>query len=523
MLQKKGIRYLRFSRDKQSFHSIERQDQITGQWMSFNNVDIVDTFKDEGHTARTFDRPDIKQLFEFIKRNHRGIDYLVVAELTLFSREAGDAINMVKKIQSEYNIRIVSAGRGTIYDCLDHNSFFMMGLEFLLGHSENIKRQNDINGGIYTAKAVKGKWIHGGKRAPYGYQFEGSGENRHLMVNTEEAFVVITIYENYLAGVPNYKVLEEVKKLGFNRTGNSAIQNILNNPIYYGFQYVKPWKELKGGFFPLKNHTPIIDADTWHKVQERNKRSSDKIRVLLSDDFPLRGVLKCHCSVMLTGAPSRNRWGNYYNYYKCRISGHNNLRAEIIHDQLLEALKYISLPKRVIENIKTESAQILDINLKDNKRRLQKREKELDQSCDQLESIETKWINNQIGFETYNRWHSQLIPKIGSLKADIEKLSEDENDVYLLLQNQLDRLSDLQYVYTIATTTQKQAFIRQGFDNRLYYQNRVYRTPYILPIFEHNLLVLKEKRLLELDEKKMAGHKIPPGGADGSRTRLIQI
>jgi site-specific DNA recombinase len=59
-------------------------------------------FIDEGHSARTFDRPDIKQLFNFIKKNYKGTDYLVVSELTRFSREAGDAINMVKKIQAEY-------------------------------------------------------------------------------------------------------------------------------------------------------------------------------------------------------------------------------------------------------------------------------------------------------------------------------------------------------------------------------------------------------------------------------------
>src|SRR5688572_13592559 len=100
MLLKKGIRYLRYSHDKQSFHSIERQDHVTGQWMTFNKVEIVDTFKDEGYTARTFDRPDIKLLFEFIRKNHKGIDYLIVSELTRFSREAGDAINMVKKIQN---------------------------------------------------------------------------------------------------------------------------------------------------------------------------------------------------------------------------------------------------------------------------------------------------------------------------------------------------------------------------------------------------------------------------------------
>ncbi|MDR6737410.1 DNA invertase Pin-like site-specific DNA recombinase [Sphingobacterium sp. 2149] len=44
---KKGIRYLRFSSDGQSLHSIERQDLITSQWMNNSGVEIVDTFIDE--------------------------------------------------------------------------------------------------------------------------------------------------------------------------------------------------------------------------------------------------------------------------------------------------------------------------------------------------------------------------------------------------------------------------------------------------------------------------------------------
>jgi len=64
---------------------------------------------------------------------------LVVDELTRFSRIAGDAINMVTKIQALYDVRIVSASRGSIYDCMDHNSLFIMGLEFLMGNSENIE------------------------------------------------------------------------------------------------------------------------------------------------------------------------------------------------------------------------------------------------------------------------------------------------------------------------------------------------------------------------------------------------
>lgn len=516
MLEKKGIRYLRFSHDKQSYHSIERQDHITSQWMSFNKIIIMDTFKDEGYTARNFDRPDIKLLFEFIKKNHRGIDFLVVSELTRFSREAGDAINMVKKIQSEYNIWIVSAGRGTIYDCLDHNSFFMMGLEFLLGNSENIKRTNDINGGIYTAKAIKGLWIQGGP-APYGFSKEGIGDKKRLVINEQQAAMVRFIYESYLANVPVYLIKEKAKQLGFYRQGNSAIQDILTNPLYKGYQFVKPWKEQPGGLFPLADHEPIIAADIWEKVQQMMKGPS-KSRVYIDDIFPLRGVLKCHCSKMLTGAPSRGRSGRYWNYYKCPISGHNNLNADKIHEQLEAALSYMSLPDRIVKSIREESSQILEKKLSENKKLLSQKKIEQEQLETQLHSVESKWISNQVNIDTYNRWHNELQPKLAALKAEVNKLSYDQNEVYFLLQNELHKLSDLKQVYKSCTTLQKQDLLRKGFDSRLYYQDGLYRTTYMMHVFHHSKLILKQKKLLEIDEKEEVPPKAGPGGGDRIRT-----
>lgn len=212
------MRYLRFSSDGQSQHSIERQDAITMQECQFASVEISDTFSDEGYTARNFDRPDIKQLFDFISKNQGKIDYLVVSELTRFSREAGNAINMVKKIQFTYNVKIVSAGRGSIYDCSDHNSFFMMGLEFLLGNSENIKRQNDINGGIYAAKS-HGRYI--GARAPFGYKLNGHGKERTLEIHPEHAQIICYIFSAYLRGTPYKEICRVAKEKGY--TGEAIL------------------------------------------------------------------------------------------------------------------------------------------------------------------------------------------------------------------------------------------------------------------------------------------------------------
>lgn len=504
---KKGIRYLRFSSDGQSQHSIERQDFTTNHWMQYNKVSIVDTFTDEGYTARNFDRPDIKALFEFIKKNFRGIDYMVVAELTRFSREAGDAINMVKKIQMQYGIRIVSAGRGAIYDCLDHNSFFMMGLEFLLGNSENIKRTNDINGGIYTAKAVKGKWIQGGA-APFGYTKQGTGDDRRLVINEDQAVIIRYIFNAYLANTPVYIIRERIKDKGFTKTGNGAIQDILNNPLYAGYQHVKAYKDQPGGLHEIKNSEPIIDVDQWNKAQALLK-SPEKPRVTVEDDIPLRGVLHCHCHKLLTGAASRGRHGKYYYYYKCQTSSHNNVSATFAHNQLNEALKYLSLPDRIAIAIKHNSEKLLNERMIETRKLLQKRKSEFDQVMEQIQSVESKFINDKINSETYHRWHSDLSTKRITVRAEIEKLSKDENNAYFLLSENLMRLTDLHGVYHDAATVQKQQLLRMVFDNGLYYKDRVYRTPFLMPVFQHNSLILKQKQLLVLDS---TGEGIRSGG-----------
>jgi site-specific DNA recombinase len=510
---KKVIQYLRFSSDDQSHHSIERQEIVNAHWIKSNDAELIDTFKDEGYSARTFDRPDVKQLFDFIKKNYRTIDYLVVAELTRFSRDTGDAINTVKKIQLTYGVRIVSASRSIIYDCSDSNSFFLMGLEFLLGNSENIKRQNDINGGIYTAKVGRdgqgGRWIKGGP-APFGFIKDRSGKLVKLQVNEDHAVIIKYIFQSFLANVPIKAIYEGAQEKGFTRTGHACINEILKNPVYMGYQYVKAWKDSPGGMFPIKELPAIIPPQIWRQAQ--NKMKTPKTLTIISDQFPLRQVLKCFCSLPLTAAPSKSRNGNYYGYYKCKVTGHNNISAIKAHDQMTEILKLLSIPSRMIAAIKARSEDLLEDRLKENKKVLAQKQKQLSQTQEQISSLEEKWINNQCSFETYNTWHSDLNDKRRVLTGEIELLTRDQDQVYLLLQDNLLPLTDLNYLYSNAATVKKQELIRQVFDSQLYYRTGIYRTGYIMPVFSHNILTLKHKRLLIVDAmNEKAGDVEVPG------------
>jgi DNA invertase Pin-like site-specific DNA recombinase len=200
-----------------------------------------------------------------------------------FSRDAGEALTMAKKLQTKYNVQIVSVTEGITFDYRDNGSFFRTGLSLLLAEDDNIRRTNKVNSGIYTAKAREGRYIHG--KPPYGYAKEGKGKDARLIIMEDQAKVVRFIYDAFLQNMPLCKIREKAKEKGFGFTSNSYVQKILSLPIYSGQQTVKSFKDMPGGLFPAK-HEAIVDMFTWQQVQI-NIKGEPRTRVSVSDEMPL--------------------------------------------------------------------------------------------------------------------------------------------------------------------------------------------------------------------------------------------
>ena len=79
----------------------------------------------------------------------------------------------------------------------------------------------------------------------------------------------------------------------------------------------------------------------------------------------------------------------------------------------------------------------------------------------------------------------------------------------------------MRYVYTSADTIKKREFVSMVFDNNLYYQDGIYRTPIMMDMLSHNSLLMKEKRYL-IHNKKGNHAIIPSSGERGIRT-LVSI
>jgi site-specific DNA recombinase len=505
---KRAIRYLRFSQLGQSNGSIERQELYTDQYLQFNNIQLVDTFIDRGKSAKTFDRPDFIKLQAFIAKHYKSVDYLLVDQLDRFSRDAGEAMNMVKQFQRKYAIQIVSVTEGIMFDYDTPGSFFRAGLQLLLAEEDNINRSIKVRGGLYTARAKEGRFLT--REKPFGYAKVGEGKQRHLEVNESEAKIVRTIYDMFLHDVPLNKIKEIAYHAGFDRKGNMAIDRVLANPVYAGLVRVEPFKDLPGGLFPAI-HEAIIDKTTWQMVQSKMKKA-DKVKITVDDEIPLRGVVKCHCGAPLTGAPSRGKSGRYFYYYKCKHSKHNNISAIKAHEQFLKVCELMSIPERKIKEIRNGCYSSIEDEMKANKIRVFEKKHELDEVQQRLNAVEEKWFKNEISKDTYDRWYSTYSTHILTLTAAIERLSTNHGKAFEILDSKLDLLSDIGYIYTKSDTLQKRSFVNLVFDSNLYYEKGIYRTPTMLDLLSHNASKMEEKGYLIYQKKRDNLSTIPHSG-----------
>jgi site-specific DNA recombinase len=308
---KRAIRYLRFSNLGQSNGSIERQELYTDQWLTYNKVELVDSFIDRGKSARTFDRPDFIKLQDFIAKHHKHVDYLLVDQMDRFSRDAGEAMTLVKALQKRYSIQVVSVTEGITFDYDTPGSFFRAGLQLLLAEEDNINRSIKIRGGNYTARAKEGRFLS--NLAPFGYLKNGEGKQRGIVVEERDAETVRFIFDAFLRNIPLVQIKLQAKQMGFNRKGSTAIEKLIKNPVYAGLVQARAFKEHPGGLFP-GIHEPIISKVTWDLAQGKFK-TPEKARVIIHDTLPMRAVLKCHCGQPLSGSASRGRHGGLFYYW----------------------------------------------------------------------------------------------------------------------------------------------------------------------------------------------------------------
>lgn len=210
----------------------------------------------------------------------------------------------------------------------------------------------------------------------FGYDYDRQCKTR--TVNSQEAKVVMRIFNEYAEGVSAYKITLDLNRDGCRtKRGNlwcaRTVTQLLKNPAYKG----ETWygrarhKKVRGGKIertPLpreewtlvEGFTPaIVPEALWQQVQDRLAMPKRRDRSQFQK-YVLTGFARC--SFCGTGLIGTSRHGSIYRYYSCRATRPTNvpatcnarlIRADKLESAVRDRLFSLVLePKQLMETIR---------------------------------------------------------------------------------------------------------------------------------------------------------------------------
>ncbi|MGQ0739948.1 MAG: recombinase family protein [Bacteroidota bacterium] len=489
-----AIAYVRISSKDQSNFSIDGQRRYITQHCTSNAITLLETFIDDGRSAKNFDRPDWKKLETFIQQHHKTVNYLVVVKYDRFSRNTAQGLQKIEWLEKKYNIVIVSVFEQMFVD-YDSPFFFKQRADMLVTAEFELHVIRDrTKFGIHQA-LNSGRFMG---KAPVGYSNARDDQNKPIIViNDTTAPIIRQVFTDYLAGHPFGFIKKKAQESGLKTKDRSFIPAVLSNPLYAGMVNVPAYRKQPTRIIDA-THPAIVPKQQWYEVQRRLQyRKNPKVQ--MAAEVPLRANVSHTCGRMLTAGKSKGQRQNYW-YYKFNTCPRTNYSAITMHKKFDDLLGALSFDRPRIEYMISEATAQMRYGLKERAETLVLLRKDLQQAIQDMESMEEKYIRNQIKADTYEKFHYRYSSQIASLNYQIKKCSEDERGKWYEFRAGLNRLENLQWIWNNADLMQKHEFLRLVFNSSLYYDGATYRTPYLLELFHHNLLTLKEKNLLQFDE-----------------------
>lgn len=268
----------------------------------------VGVFADEGKSGTSREkRDDFNRMIEKAKAGE--IDLIITKELSRFSRNLRDTVNIVDELR-ELNVDVwflangIRAGRTADYQRLCEHATRAQGESLMT--SARVKwghRQSMEMGVVYGRKEMFGYNI---VRDDFGTQ--------HFVIIEEEAEIVRKIFAWFAAGDGTHVIARRLEQMGVktkrykNGWTNTVILRLLRNTKYRGIltqglthtpdplNHKKKYTKDPSKLIVIENHhTPIVDQETWDIVQQRlkEKEPSDEIKAKHSNRYWTSGKIYC--------------------------------------------------------------------------------------------------------------------------------------------------------------------------------------------------------------------------------------
>lgn len=485
--EKFTILYCRLSRDDElqgDSNSIVNQKNILSKYAKENGFKNTHFIVDDGYSGTNFQRPGWNELLELIDNNK--VETIIVKDMSRLGRDYLKVGFYTEVLFVEKNIRFIAINNG-IDSSNQTDSDFTPFLNII--NEWYAKDTSKKIRAVMKAKGESGKYLT--TRPPFGYT-KSPDDNTKWIVDDEAARVVKMIFDLCLEGYGTSqiaRILKDKKVLTpfsyWNTKGQAfkysenphnwsagTVAGIIEKKEYLGHTvnfktYKQSYKSKKKCTNPEEKqlvfentHEPVIDADTWKRVQElrRNKRRPSKT----GKTNMFSGIAYCaDCGQKLYYCTS-NYFESCQDHFVCSTSRKGKeycsthfIRAVVLEKGVLAHLKYVigyvsAYEKQFREIMSAKQKAEVKKEISTKKKLLAKCENrisELDRLFKNIYEDKANRVLSEDRFkmlaEDYEKEQQELELKIVSLSAEISETEEQSDNLEKFI-SKIHKYLDLQ-------------------------------------------------------------------------------
>ena len=263
--------------------------------------EFVDVYADKGITGTSAEkREDFQRLLADCRRGR--IDRILVKSSSRFARNAKECLEAVRELKA---LDIGVCFEEQNIDTAKLSGELLIAIFAMIDQEESAATAQRLRWS-YRHRMQAGQFIT--CKAPFGYQLR----NGTLQIEKNEAKIIRLIYQRYLQGFNMEEIADEITKYGIPTRDHKirwkprSIHYILHNEKYAGNSLLQkkyttstlPYhqKQNHGAlpqYFYEDSHPPIIDSDTFSRVQELLKAKGSHIPPKSGRLHPFTRIMTC--------------------------------------------------------------------------------------------------------------------------------------------------------------------------------------------------------------------------------------
>jgi len=325
----RAIAYIRVSTDRQATDgtSLGTQERKVDEYVERKEYELDRLFAEEGESAKTDGRPILQEMLAYCRKNRGHIQVLVFPKIDRFARYTED-YHFLKRDLRNLGIRVESTDER--FDDSPSGRFMENVLAAQAQYDNDVRSERAK--GAMKEGVTEGRWING--HAPKGFRNTMVGNKPTIEPDPSTAPIIAEAFERMAwKGFRPQDVRRWLASKGIVYS-TSGFDGMLKNKIYIGI--IEAFGLVVQAKPPL---IPIVSEATFYKARGAVRAHvGPKTHQRDSEDFPLRGTLRCGCGSFLTASWSRGRRKKYA-YYRCKACRSVNLPRTRAHQAFVTDLR----------------------------------------------------------------------------------------------------------------------------------------------------------------------------------------